>query len=63
MKFAHWVQNNDVSFNNVWFSDEAHLRLDGVVSKQNMCFCAPDNPRAIHEKLHHAARSMGHAVA
>jgi hypothetical protein len=33
MPFAEWVQNNEVLFNNVWFSDEAHFQLDGVVNK------------------------------
>jgi hypothetical protein len=36
MAFAVWVQNNEVSFNNVWFSDEAHFHLDGVVNTQNV---------------------------
>jgi hypothetical protein len=38
MTFAEWAQNNEVSFNDVWFSDEAHFHLDGVVNKQNMQF-------------------------
>jgi hypothetical protein len=33
MAFAEWAQNNEVSFNIYWFSDEARLRLDGVVNK------------------------------
>jgi hypothetical protein len=33
---AEWAQNNEASFNNVWFSDEAHFRLDGVVNKPNV---------------------------
>jgi hypothetical protein len=36
--FVEWAQNNEVSFNNVWFSDEAHIHLDGVVNKQNVQF-------------------------
>jgi hypothetical protein len=40
MAFAEWAQNNEVSFNNIWFSDEAHFHLDGVV----------------REKVHHAPR-------
>jgi hypothetical protein len=39
MAFAEWAQNNEVSFNNVWSSDEAHFYLYGVVNKQNMRFC------------------------
>jgi hypothetical protein len=33
MAFAEWAQNNEVSFNNIWFSDEARFHLDGVVNK------------------------------
>jgi hypothetical protein len=37
MAFAEWAQNTEVSFNNVWFSNEAHFHFDdGVVDKQNM---------------------------
>jgi hypothetical protein len=56
MAFAKWAQNNEVSFNNVWFSDKAHFHLDGVVNKQNVRFCALENPRVIHEKVYHAPR-------
>jgi hypothetical protein len=33
IEFAEWAQNNEVSFNNIWFSDEAHFHLDGEVNK------------------------------
>jgi hypothetical protein len=36
MVSAEWAQNNEVSFNNVWFPDEARFRLDGAVNKQNV---------------------------
>jgi hypothetical protein len=32
MTFAEWA-NNEVSFNNVWFSDEAHFHVDGEVQE------------------------------
>jgi hypothetical protein len=34
MTFNEWAQNNEVPFNNGWFSDEAHFHLDGLVNKQ-----------------------------
>jgi hypothetical protein len=34
--FAEWVQNNEVSFNSIWFSDEAYFHLDDVVNIQNV---------------------------
>jgi hypothetical protein len=34
MAFAEWAQNNEVLFNSVWFSDEAHIHQDGMVNKR-----------------------------
>jgi hypothetical protein len=48
MAFAEWAQNNEVMFNNVCSSDEAHFHLDSVVNKQNVGFWASENPRVIH---------------
>jgi hypothetical protein len=50
------VQNDEVSFNNPWFSDKAHFHLDGVVNKQNVRFWTSENPRVIHGMAHHALR-------
>jgi hypothetical protein len=55
MIFAEWALNNEVLFNNVWFSDKAHVDMDGVVNKMSD-FGRRENPRVIHEKLHHAPR-------
>jgi hypothetical protein len=56
MAFAEWAQNNEVFFNNVLFSNEAHIHLHGVVNKQNVRFWASGKPCVIHEKVHHALR-------
>jgi hypothetical protein len=32
MVFVEWAQDNEVSFNNIRFSDEAHFHLDAVVN-------------------------------
>jgi hypothetical protein len=42
MAFAEWAQNNEVSCTNVWFPDETHFHLDGVVNKKK---CAVLNVR------------------
>jgi hypothetical protein len=33
MAFSEWAQNNEVSFNSVWLSDEAHFNLNSMVDK------------------------------
>jgi hypothetical protein len=38
VEFSEWVQNNEVLFNNIWFSDEAHFHLDCMVNKQHLRF-------------------------
>jgi hypothetical protein len=54
MAFAEWAQNNEASFNNVWFSDEAHFHLDGVIINK-MCDFGM-NPGTCCEKLAMARR-------
>jgi hypothetical protein len=56
MTFAEWAQNNEVSFNDIWFSDETLFQLDDVIKKQNVQFWASENPRNSHEEVHHASR-------
>lgn len=45
-------------------SDEAHFHSTGEVYKQNLRYCARDNPRIIHHKPLHSARvTVWRAVA
>jgi phage terminase large subunit-like protein len=50
MAFAEWGHNNEASFNNVWFSDEAHFHLDGVVKLEltNSTTCRTLSPEMTH---------------
>jgi hypothetical protein len=56
MTFAGWAHNNEVSFNYVWFFDEAQFHFDGAVNEQNVRSWASENPRVIHEKVYLALR-------
>jgi hypothetical protein len=56
MAFAEWAQNKEVSVNNVWFSDEVHFHLNGVVNKRNLRFWESENPHVIHENVYHTPR-------
>jgi hypothetical protein len=38
------------------FQDDAHFHFGGLVNKQYVQFSASENPRVIHEKVHHAPR-------
>jgi hypothetical protein len=53
MAFVEWPQNNEVFFNKLRFSDEAHFHLD-VVNMKNVQFLVLEDPRVIHEKVRHA---------
>jgi cytidylate kinase len=56
MAFSEWAQNNEVSFNNVWFSDEKHFHFDRAVNKKNKLFSKSQNPHVIYEKVHHVPK-------
>jgi hypothetical protein len=35
---------------NMWFSDDPHFHLDGVVSKQNVWFWAVEHLKQVHKQ-------------
>jgi hypothetical protein len=48
----------------LWFSDEAHFHLKGVMTKQNMRFCASEKPdRVVKMSLHPAKCTMWCAIS
>ena len=45
----HWI-------NNVWFSDEAHFHLNGVVNRQNFRYWGSEKPEEIAERPLHSPK-------
>lgn len=53
LAFAHWVQENIDSLNNIIWSDEAYFSLDGNVNRHNCTIWAYENPhQQQHKSLH-----------
>lgn len=36
LELALWAEHEEVRMHNVWFTDEVHFHLDGIVNKQNV---------------------------
>ena len=52
----NWLDNNEINFGQIWFSDEAHFHLDGCVNKQNWRIWGTENPHFSIEKSLHPQR-------
>jgi hypothetical protein len=52
------VQQFPDTFDCLWFSDEAHFHLDGLVNKQNMKFWASENPQRVMKTPPHPAKCV-----
>jgi hypothetical protein len=57
LEFALWVEHKETKLHNVWFADEAHFHLYGVVNKQNAQFWTPRYPCIFTEKMHHTPQT------
>ena len=51
--FSHKCESDSTFLENVWFSDEAHLELDGCVNTQNCRIWAAERPDVVMEKPLH----------
>jgi hypothetical protein len=56
LEFCTWAEHGEAILHNVWFSDEAHFHLDGVVNRQNVRFWGSENPHMLTERMHYAPK-------
>ena len=50
------IKNEELSLNNILFTDEAHFYLHGDVNNQNMRYWSDENPRVIEEQPLHSPK-------
>lgn len=55
-QFLAMLYENPDFLNNVWFSDESHIHLEGYINKQTTRFLGFDKPDVIIQKPLHSAR-------
>jgi hypothetical protein len=56
LQFANEVLERFTSFNNIFFSDEAHFHLNGHVNRQNCRYWSDTNPDLKHQKPLHSPK-------
>jgi len=56
LQFAVWADHEEITVHNVWFSDEAHFHLDGLLNKQSVRFWVPRNKHLLTKKMHPSFR-------
>jgi hypothetical protein len=49
------IESDPEFLNNIWFTDESRLNLNGYVNKENMRICGSENPNLVLEKSAHSA--------
>jgi len=50
LQFVNQVTERFSTFNNIWFSDDAHFHLNGHVNKQNCRYWSATNSKRKHQK-------------
>jgi hypothetical protein len=56
LTFAQWIRENDIIVNDIWFSDEAHFYLNGIVNKRNSSYWGSEKPNLYLEKPVHGEK-------
>jgi len=56
LQFANEMLERFASFNNIFFSDEAHFHLNGHVNRQNCRYWSDTNPKLKHQKPLHSPK-------
>jgi hypothetical protein len=64
LQFAVWADHEEITVHNMWFSDEAHFHLDGLLNKQSVRFWVPRNKHMLTKKMHPSIRvTVGIAIS
>jgi hypothetical protein len=56
LTFAQWIREHDNIVNDIWFSDEAHFYLNGIVNKRNSRYWGSEIPNLYLEKPVHGEK-------
>ena len=54
--FNNKMKEDEDQINNVWFSDEAHLHLDGYVNSENCVFLGTELPQEVLKRPLHTSK-------
>lgn len=63
LQFANEMLEKFTSFNNIFFSDEAHFHLTVQVNRQNCRYWSDANPQLKHQKPLHSPKVTVHRAA
>jgi hypothetical protein len=56
LTFAQWIRKHDNIVNDIWFSDETHFYLNGIVNKRHSQYWGSEKPNLHLEKPVHGEK-------